>query len=428
LSAIDNIQARICFVGPMIALQASQQAAKNNSMYVNESFTDLLVEHASVVRNEYTQIIAGEMLFPEPYPGCWTDYAEMLELVAEDGIAAAPDNAIFFGDSDDEHILLNHDFYDAVAGANWCWFHNNGAETMLQDYENFFPCWWPDLPPRELAKHFNSEIYSLRLTVAYGTLPHVANTNLVADIAAERRLEGRITDEGAAKNCSWYCYSDFGWAEWDSMDTDGDDPFPATGPIRSQYDYTGADAVTRVAPTVTRLTPGPEGAEIKNTLVWTSAAKPFGYLEDDKRPNRYSLVLPAFRDVALIPLDGSSAPSGGSFNVSWRIHIDEHLPKYVDDSTGGPGACVADCWYCQQLVTWENPAFRSAGVEWLSVNSWKCNIPSSGGGGAHGGDASGHSQCELRQGASRCYRFRKIQYLLWQVSKKSYDLIKTQVN
>ena len=115
-----------------------------------------------------------------------------------------------------------------------------------------------------------------------------------------------------------------------------------------------------------------------NKVVWTAAAKPFGYLNDHDTPNSEILVLPAFHDVRLIPIDASSAPSGGSFNLAWREHIEGHLANdLINYMANGPqGVQGNGCWYCQQLVTWENQQFRASGLTWLSSNSWECTVSS----------------------------------------------------
>ena len=141
-ASITNIQARLCYTGPMIAMMGAQQAAKNNGVYVNDGFTDRLREHARRVRHDYPSRHGpgGSMLFPEPYPGCWTDYADMLDLIVNDGVAAGPDNARLYSDAaGGGHMLLRPDFYEAIAGRSWCWFFRN-APTLLDDYRNFFPC------------------------------------------------------------------------------------------------------------------------------------------------------------------------------------------------------------------------------------------------------------------------------------------------
>ena len=185
----------------------------------------------------------------------------------------------------------------------------------------------------------------------------------------------------------WYCYAPGAWGAWDAMNPEGPEAFPATGRIRPQYDYAGADAAIRIEASAARLTPGPQGRPVTNTITWTAAAKPFGYLNATELPNTYGLVLPAFHDVALIPVDASSAPSGGGYNLPWREHIEQHLQPYMDN---GPSAS-SSCFYCRQLDTWEDPAFRQSGVTWLSTNSYQCVASGGPGGGYRGGGTSrGH--------------------------------------
>jgi hypothetical protein len=377
VSAITNIQARLCYVGPMIAFEASQQAAKNNGIFVNESFTQFLDGHADDVRNDYPTETGpdGEMLFPEPYPNCWEEYADMLQLIADEGVAAGPDNAHFYGDYTGGHVLLTPGFYDAVAGESWCWFYNY-EPTLLEDYEDFFPCWWPALPVIPRQHYMNSEIFGLGLTKQETTLAALTDYDTISDIATDRAIGDHISPDIMMSNSVWYCYSSYNWSSWSAMD----EPFPVTGEVKPEYDYTGADAAVRIEADSTRLTPGAGGSEITDTIVWTAAAKPFGYLNKEDRPDAYRLVLPAFRSVRLIPVDASSAPAGGGYNLSWREHIEEHLPVYME---GGPKEVSSSCRYCRQLKTWESSSFRKRGVDWLEEYSYKCIAV--GGGSQHGG-------------------------------------------
>jgi hypothetical protein len=88
-------------------------------------------------------------------------------------------------------------------------------------------------------------------------------------------------------------------------------------------------------------------------------------------------------------VDASSTPGAGGYNLDWRYHIEDHLPEYMEN---GPSACDAGCWYCAQLVVWEDPAFRQAGVDWLAENSDRCIAHGGGGGGGGrgGGTRRGH--------------------------------------
>ena len=405
MAEITNIQARLCYVGPMIAFMASQHAAKNNGAYVNEAFTTLVREHAQVVRNDYTTAVgpSGEFLFPEPYSGAWTEYADMLDVIADNGVAAGPDNAHFYNDIGQDHILLTMGFYEAIAGKTWCWFYHN-APTLLEDYENFAPgfCWWPDLPEIQFAHPMNSEFYGLYLTKVNSALKDINGvdfatiTGAVTDTMSPP-LDTNVMDVSA----TWYCYGSGRWGAWDAISPDAEWPFPGAGPVKPQYDYAGADAVVRVESEMTRVTPAPGGGAETDIIKWNAAAKPFGYLGDDP-PTVCSLVLPAFHDVRLIALDLSSLPGGGSFNLEWRIHISRHLPGYTDVNgnfvegyvPGGPNApaCDGSCWYCRQLKTWEKKSFRREGASWLAAHSDLCIRPpgGGGGGGGHGGSRRGH--------------------------------------
>jgi len=390
LGAISNLQARLRFTGPMTAMLASQQAAKNNGLHVNPDYTAFLREHAVRVAEEYPRAVGadGEMLFPEPWPGAWQVYSRMIAAVADDGVAAAPDNMRLYSDHDTGgHMLYEIAFYEAVAGRNWCWFHFN-APTLLEDYRNFFPAWWPPLPEPPRSDVSNSEIYGLRLDTVIRTLQGFGvAAGAVAERATERGLSGVISGTGMTTDVAWVVYGG-GWGAWDAASTSGEYPFPFAGTVREVYNYAGADAAVRVEATAGRLTPGSRGASISNTLTWTAAAKPFGALEGEQPPTAYRLVLPAFRDVRLIPVDTSSAPAAGGFNLAWRGHIEQHLPGYMAD---GPFSTPSSCWYCRQLRSWENESLRQSGVDWLSLYSDRCR-PSGGGGGGggSGGTRRGH--------------------------------------
>jgi hypothetical protein len=362
-SDIADLQARLCYVGPMVGFQAAQQAAKNNGVYVHAGFTARLRRHADDVRSDYAQV------FTEAYPGCWADYADMLEAVAAEGLAAAPDNARLYSDYSGGHMLLNPSFYDAVAGRDWCWFKWN-ALALLSDYVSFQD--WPDLPPIGLTDTTdNSEFFGLGLNRVTTRLAAISGgqdlvalmNNMVAATSRPHLAIGVISAEVATVTADWFVYGQ-AWSAWSSISPEGDEPFPAIGPPQPQYDYAGADAAVRIAAAVTRVAPGEAG----HTVTWTAAAKPFGYLSDSDgapvRPDSAGLVLPAFREVRLIPVDASSAPAGGAYDLDWRDHIELHLPLYM---AGGPAGIEPACWFCQQLVTWEDPLFRTAGLEWLNL-------------------------------------------------------------
>ena len=391
LAAITNIQHRLSFTGPLIALEAAQQAAKNNGIYENRAFSERLLAHAQRVREEYPHRTdgSGNMLFPEPYEGAWEEYAAMLESVANNGVAAGPDNTHFYSDLAGDHTLLDQSFYDAVASSYWCWFYHHNY-SLLENYVNYQS--WPPLPPIENRYYQNPEIFGLwlntqRAQLATMTTEEDTFRDLLNSLAADSSL-GVITTNAMATHAAWFAYDPDRWGTWDVMNTSGEDRFPLTGPLKPEYNYTGADAVLRIiAEDSSLLTPDQSAPGV----VWTAAAKPFGYLPDRERPNSYTLVLPAFHEVALIPVDAATGAGAGAYDIAWRNHIETHLEPYL---ARGPSSLESGCYYCQQLThaKWESPAFRHRGVQWLAVNSHLCVLPPSPGPGRHrgGGTRRGH--------------------------------------
>lgn len=105
----------------------------------------------------------------------------------------------------------------------------------------------------------------------------------------------------------------------------------------------------------------------------------------------YEIVLPAFNDVRLIPVDASSADAAGGYNLTWREHVEVHLPGgqlptganipgYINSGQTQPG-----CYYCQALRIWEPPPFRGTAIAWIRTNSQFCVTTGGGGGGGSGG-------------------------------------------
>ncbi len=384
---IADLQARLCYIGPGIGLLAAQQAAKNNGIYAHGEFTARLAEHADAVLMDYGEV------FTEPYPGCWLDYGALLQAIAVQGVAAAPDNAQYYTDyAGSGHFLLMISFYDAIAGRDWCWFYFNAME-LLDHYENY--TYWPALPVVIPTTHpVNTEIFGLglmpRTTTLPGGLDSIAVLNSIRS-GSNRNLSATvISNEVADLVSTWYVYNPAVWSAWTAISLEGDYPFPAISSVKPQYDYAGADIAIRIETDAERLTPGAANSHI----AWTAAAKPFGHLESDGaqlRPDACSIVLPAFHSVRLIPADTASGPVGGSYNLEWRKHIEDHLPLYLENGLSG---LDASCEYCRQLTVWESQTFRDEGKAWLKVPNPdprldnRCEVIDAPGGG--GGPGPGH--------------------------------------
>ena len=396
VDAITNMQARLCFTGPMTALIAAQVAAKNNRIYTDADMTGLMRAHAAQVAR-YDAPVAGGMLFPEPYPGAWDEYAQMLAVIAADGIAAAPDNARFFSDASGSHILRDPAFYDAVAGRSWCWFFlhptasRNPVRTMLNDFSGY--TWWEPIPLPNPPTFENAEIFGLGLVSHPVRLERIISDDVLRQGAAQQDIDfsGFVSTSVMQVVENWYFYHPAFWTSWTIMNPDGPDAFPIVGAVKPEYDYTGADAVIRLYAQASRLTPTASAAPLHDDILWTAAAKPFGYIQTEEngnlrlRPDAYGIVLPAFREVRLIPIDAASGGDGGAFDISWRRHIDEHLPLYT-----ATGRLSDGCTYCNCIRTFEDAAFRQVGIDWLLINNSLCTLTSHGGGGRGGGTRRGH--------------------------------------
>jgi hypothetical protein len=369
--AISELQARLCYAGPMIGMMAAQQAAKSNRIHNNDEFTAYLKAHAAVIRSAYPQFIT------ESYTNCLQDYADMLDVLCADGIAAGPDNMQLYTDYIGDHMLLNVDFYDAISARAWCWFFFN-AYDLLRNYRGHED--WPPLPPISNPFPINCEFFSLQLHRA-AVYAGSAAVDAMNELKRERNLPGSALESSqiAGMPIVFYSYGRPWYAAFPMSNAD----FPAAGPVRSQYNCAGADSAIRiVANDITLRTPGATIADV----TWSAAAKPFGHLNGEL-PTVSGIVLPVFHDVRLIPLDASSAPAGGGFNLQWRRHVEEHLIGYI---TGGPSRLNGGCWYCAQLATWEDAGFRQQGAAWLSVNSRLCYSSGGGGGPPGGGARRGH--------------------------------------
>ncbi len=399
IDAITNMQARLCFTGPLSGLKAAQVAAKKNGAKNRDEFTRRMKEHAAEV-SQYYDIVAGTMALPEPYPNAWREYQGAILDIANDGIAVAPDNAQFFGDVTSGHILLDKAFYEAIAGRSWCYFFLNWAtggtsstRTILDDFTNY--TFFGEIPPPAPPLFRNSEIFGIGLSVAQFKLSQ--RGGLVEAIEASAYVkESGILTASLSTNATetvdnWYVYDRSVWENyWPGMTYGDEDFLPLTGSVREEYNYTGVDTVTRLyLDTDTFTSPKSEGSE--KEIVWTAAAKAFGYLHDPEnpetriRPNTYGFVLPAFRDVRLIPMDSASSGGDSTFDIDWREHTDEHLPIYTSS-----GRLEDGCKYCILIGRFEDEDFRIEGSEWLAEFSHLCLLPSSSGKNHGGGTRRGH--------------------------------------
>jgi len=380
--AIAELQRRLAFSGPLFGFLTAQQAAKNNGIFNQDAFRRSINSHIEVIENEYARFMPEPFQPVAPFINGWLEYADMLSLLAEHGIAVNAAWDYFLGYSHHNHLLLNPAFYDAIAGRSWCWFYHN-AYDELQEYSSWLD--WNDLPPIQQTPPINSEVFGLntrRLRVI-DSVPLLPPENTWADTMNSLRalIQDADPELRTAYEANWSFYSGH-WSSWTRRIPSG---FPWDGEIRAEYDYGGADAAVQILAETQRHTGFRGGDQIQ----WTAGAKPFGTLAGPDGPvpaSRYGLILPAFTDVRLIPIDASLSAAGGALRPGWLEFILNHLPNYMND---GPSALPPGNWYANQLILWEQSAFRESGIGWLLYNHARCHQPGSGPG-PSGGTSHGH--------------------------------------
>jgi len=357
---IAERQLRLSFLNPVEAIQVGNQAAIENGAARCERVERLLKDHANDIRQYY---VPNPEMYPPPYEGAWEEYAAHLEVAAGNGIWAGPDNITFL-DAACGHVLLNRQFYQAIAGGNWCWFKFN-APGLLDAYETFQG--WGPLPTADeetrLRRRVNSEVYSLHLHLRIGRAREPLDEKLI------RELTDATTDEIANAPLlddptqQWLFYDETEWRRWWEMD----DPFPLVGRVKPEYDVKGCAALCRVK---------------VGAVAWTAGAKPFGIVDRETL-----FVTPVFTEARLVPIDAVGGADLSTADPDWMEFVRVWLPKYM--ARGPLVFALGGGWYGAQLAQWESGSFRCQGATWLKYHENDCERGCAGPGGT-GGTPHGH--------------------------------------
>ena len=423
-------QARLCLLGPLVGfvdqsgpvgdfIQIGNEAARRNGIDEPDgAAADIIRQHVADVRTGYAMDVEQ---FPEAWEGAWSEYATALERAVGGGLYASPDN-IDFVDAAGGHLLFNYQFYNAIAGRNWCWFHFN-APGLLESYDSFRS--WGPLPTADQETRrrrcCNSEIYSLHLETRTGSALQLFGKEQIMSLTGCSEGEFLRSAVVTNQNQVWYCYGEL-WRNWWEMDPDGEWNMPVVGTVKREYDVRGCAACCRVRQTIpdvlgldeSKVAADREGAsgyvEQKTWNLgedggetyslrrrgdrissWTAAAKPFGTVENedgglDVVTALRRFVVPSFSDVRLVPWDSVGGRDTERPNLDMVTHVRRHLPPYLQY---GPAALSSGCYYCEQLRVWERESLRQTASNWLRYNSRSCvRVTSSGT--ARGGTPHGH--------------------------------------
>lgn len=164
VKAINELQTRVAFMGPLIGLSAAQQAAKNNGISAKNSGYDIDLYRFSIENNEPEE----QSKYPDKVNGfLWkTPYKSMLSDIYFSGVAVRPSGNANGIENIQPQFLADETFYHAVLGAHqggrvWCHYW---LRILVKKPDSYFEgkSWYmPDY--LDLQKHFikQSEIYSL---------------------------------------------------------------------------------------------------------------------------------------------------------------------------------------------------------------------------------------------------------------------------
>jgi hypothetical protein len=345
---LTQMQTRIAYAGPMIGYAAAQEAAKNNGMRVSETFTTHIEDHL----DDYVRPPGGldEEVFADVIP--YEDYewlyaySTMIEEVVHNGVAAQFVNnrylkgiPLLIGEGAD--LLMDPAFYDAVHTHNFCWFYRQGIE-----YDDSFDFSAIELDTSPAGFFVGSELLPTFVGFTTGAPPSAINDALDA-----RSISPLPPDHEALPEITWATFEDSGEGGpgWDDTTLyDYVNPYLRSN-IRANYTYGGAAARVvcysqpslifgrpswrhgdpeypdddegklgealafsatavdgthnfkeygdRLAAAESRLQAQSHDESVQSS----SAAKPFGALDDTTPPHDAGVVLPVFTGARLIP-------------------------------------------------------------------------------------------------------------------------------
>ncbi len=389
-------QRKKALLGPVEALRLANRAAKKNGMEINDGFSTILRRHIDDIRTVYASSGEGPgAAYPEPFPGAWVDYATAIADVLSEGMATGPDNVEFY-DTAGGHLLLNRQFYYAISGRDWCWFHFN-CRNMLSDYGSYRD--WAPLPTHRDNPLDNSEIFSLHVRSQKIALTSVLSKEDICSLLEKYSDENLDPDDINPKsllcdpNQTWFFFDRSTWHQWfNGLSLAGEADgyqFPITGNIKEEYNVRGCAAVCRCIDAVDAV-----AVESHNEFNWSAAAKPFGSVinfngETDVVTAFSNFIVPSFTDVRLVAIDAVGGQDLATADFAWVIHMREHLLDYLAQGPNSANYGV-ECFYCVQLKVWERESFRSGGERWLKFNSGSCLRPTGPGPSQHGGTSHGH--------------------------------------
>lgn len=287
VDSLTGMQRRLAFVGPMLGMLQANEAAKLNGVRARPAHARALKRHADWIRR-LADIGISPMftddgqLWVGGYPGWAYDYADMLDAIADAGVAVEFPNTRFMDGSTEftnplaDEYLGNRAFYDAIAARDWCFLRDLLLNQNYTDY-TFWGQMTVHLPPLEGSEYLNIGV-TFRSN-AWLTGPQgVGGGQLTPEQIDELRtvLDGMFSERELERNPNWNTWQTprfpaftppppllfplirpirLTWAvyrpsSWREFGADSDAPPPSetlVSELKPEFNYTGADTATKVA-------------------------------------------------------------------------------------------------------------------------------------------------------------------------------------
>ena len=362
---IAQTQTRISFVYPMMGVSAAQQAAKINGAETNVAVRQLMQYHLqrleSSVYDQSAQTVNGYS---------WRqDYEDMLNTIINQGPSVRMSTRLGAATNMNPSWLGSERFFWAILSGNFC----NGTIRSMFQYdaipESYWNTkWWQNVDMGKMD--FPEESEYLTLGVRFSA---VSGNNL-----ALAELKNAVSRHGWTYDADFstgpFCCYDGSWNQTPNANWKNNNML--RGEVKKSAWHGGAISVAQVENIISRTMNYKMSGKIKkyerqnvNAKKADSsyrpkaiaAAKAFGELSTGNTPCSIPIILPVFKDVALVP--SSMYPSDLSNNQSiyfelfliWlsenAANIDDIGADSVADSLPSPTGYYIDYLHALQAIS-----------------------------------------------------------------------------
>ncbi|MDD3117900.1 MAG: Tad domain-containing protein [Victivallales bacterium] len=337
---VARTQTRISFAYPLMGLSAAQQAARLNGAAINPAVRQVMQYHLmrlnSAIYDQTEQCING-------YD--WRqDYEEMLSEIIAQGPAVRMNSRMSAATNIHPSWLGYERFYWAILSGNFC---NGIIRSMFQNGsvpEDFWHHnWWQDIGMNRMS--FAGESEYLTLGIQFVSVED--NVAAAGELRTMVRRYGWNYDDSFSSG-SFCCY-DGSW--YYTPNKEWRDGRLLRGRVRDSAWHGGAIAGAQVEDVITRTMNFRMNRDIKkyergevNAKAASSsyrpkaiaAAKTFGELSSAEAPCAVPIILPVFRNVALVP---SSMYPNNNLSNNQSIYFELFLLWLADHGRG-----INDLW------------------------------------------------------------------------------------